>query len=98
MELFGLRLKGLRLEKKITQQQLADKLDMTKASISGYEHTYIYPSVEALIKLCNFFDVSADYLLGLSDDIGIKISCLTDEQIDLILGLVHQFERLNKNM
>jgi transcriptional regulator with XRE-family HTH domain len=95
MELFGLRLKGLRSEKGLTQQQLADKLGIVKASISSYEHNANYPSIEVFIKLCKIFDVSADFLLGLSDDMDIKISHLTDEQVSIIMSLINQFERLN---
>lgn len=95
MELFGQKLKTLRQEKGITQEQLASKVEIVKSSISGYEKGSIYPSVEVLIKLCKFFDVSADYLLGLSDNMEFKISHLTDEQLSIILSLINQFERFN---
>lgn len=95
MELFGLRLRALRQEKGITQEQLANKVDIVKASISGYEQSSIYPSIEVLVKLCKYLDVSADYLLGLSDTMESKISHLTDEQLVIILSLINQFERLN---
>ncbi|MCL2223536.1 MAG: helix-turn-helix domain-containing protein [Defluviitaleaceae bacterium] len=96
MELFGIRLKGIRQERGLTQTQLADKLGIVKATVSSYEQTLNYPSIETFIKLCNFFDVSADFMLGLSDDMDIKMSHLTDEQISLIMSLINQFERLNK--
>ena len=95
MELFGLRLKTLRQEKGLTQQQLAERLNVVKASVSGYEQNAIHPSAEMLIQICKFFDVSADYLLGLSDTREFKMSPLTDEQITIILGTINQFERLN---
>jgi transcriptional regulator with XRE-family HTH domain len=95
MEVFGLRLKSLRLDKGLTQKQLADKLGIVKASVSSYEQNSTYPSIEIFIKLCRTFDVSADFLLGLSNDIDYKISHLTDEQILLIMNLINQFERLN---
>lgn len=96
MELFCLRLKSLRLEKGLTQKQLADKLGMVKATISSYEQNTNCPSIETFINLCKVFDVSADFMLGLSDDMDIKMSHLTDEQISLIMGLINQFERLNR--
>ena len=95
MVLFGLRLKTLRQERKMTQQQLAERLDLTKASVSGYEQSSIYPSVEVLIQISQYFNVSADYLIGLSDSMEFKMSHLTDEQISLLLGIITQFERLN---
>lgn len=96
MVLFGLRLKGLRHEKGLTQKQLADKLSLVKATISSYEQSANYPSLEVFTNICKTFDVSADFLLGLSDDIGIKMSHLTDEQISLIMSIINQFERLNR--
>ncbi|MCL2084024.1 MAG: helix-turn-helix domain-containing protein, partial [Oscillospiraceae bacterium] len=67
MELFGLRLKALRQSKGLTQQQLADRLNIVSASVSGYEKNSFYPSVEVLSQICLYFGVSADYMLGLSD-------------------------------
>jgi len=72
MMYFGIRLKELRAQKHITQQELADKVDLVKSSISAYEKSLKYPSVEVLIKSCNYFNVSSDYLIGLSDEKEIK--------------------------
>ena len=96
MELFGMRLRSLRLERRLTQQQLADKLGVVKASVSSYEQNANHPSLEVLIRLCVIFDVSADFLLGLSNSMDFKMSHLTDEQVLLILNLINQFEYLNK--
>ncbi len=95
MELFGIRLKTLRLRKELTQNQLAKKLDITRSSVSYYEKGAIYPSVEILIKICQYFNVSADFLLGLSDMKEFQISHLADEQVEILLNLIHQFEQLN---
>jgi len=95
MELFGLKLKALRQGKHLTQEQLANKIDIVKASVSGYEKNAIFPSVEVLIKICRYFGVSADYLLGLSDAMDFNVAHLTDEQVSLITGVVLQFEQLN---
>lgn len=92
---FGDKLRALRTEKGLTQQQLADKIGLVKASISAYEQGIKYPSIEILIKLCNQFNISADYLLGLSDNMELKLSALTDEQVRLILGLIAELEQYN---
>ncbi len=95
MQYFGVRLRDLRLEKRMTQQQLADKTGMAKGTISAYEQGKKYPSVEVLIKLCNTFQVSADYLLGLSDDLQLMKSNLTDEQMSVFRKLIHELEQSN---
>lgn len=95
MEYFGDKLKALRKSKNLTQQQLADKVELVKGSISAYEQNTKYPSLDVLIKFCNFFNVSADFLLGLSNDMFFKTASLTDEQLQLIMKLVVEFEQLN---
>nr|WP_194949949.1 helix-turn-helix transcriptional regulator [Anoxybacillus flavithermus] len=64
----GDRLKRLRLEKKLTQEELGKKINVTKVSISGYENGNRTPDTETLQKLADFFNVTTDYLLGRTDD------------------------------
>lgn len=61
------RIKILREELNITQQELADKLNGAKSTIAMYEKGNRKPSMEVLIKLSEIFDCSIDYLLGKSD-------------------------------
>lgn len=66
--MLGKRLKILRSEKKITQEELGKVVNVTKVSISGYENGNRTPDTETLQKLADFFNVSTDYLLGRSDE------------------------------
>lgn len=61
------RLKTLRSEKKLTQKQLAEKINVTHVSISGYESGNRSPDTDTLQRLADFFEVSTDYLLGRTD-------------------------------
>ena len=92
---FGARLRKLRKESELTQQQLADKLDVTKASISAYETNAKYPSIEVLIKIANTFNVSSDYLLGISQNVQFDNFMLTDEQSLIVSDIVNEFIHLN---
>lgn len=56
-------LKKLRKEKKVTQADLAKALNISRATIAGYESKGKEPSYNILIEISNFFDVSIDYLL-----------------------------------
>lgn len=67
MESFGERLKDLRIEKGLTQQQLAQQIGNAQSAIVYWESNKQEPSISVLKKLCLFFDVSADYLLGLEN-------------------------------
>ncbi|MDE6597271.1 MAG: helix-turn-helix domain-containing protein [Clostridia bacterium] len=66
--LLGERLKALRQEKNIGQNFLAKDLQLSNASISYWETGKQEPTAEAIFKLAKYFNVSADYLLGLTDD------------------------------
>ena len=61
------RIKMLREELNITQQELADKINGAKSTIAMYEKGDRKPSMEVLIKLSEIFNCSIDYLLGKSD-------------------------------
>lgn len=61
---FGARLRALRMEKNLTQEDLGKILKVGKASISGYENETRQPDNESLVTLANYFGVTVDYLLG----------------------------------
>ncbi len=65
-ELLQHRLKYLRETISLTQKQLADAVNTTRASIASYESGNNTPPAEVLISLATFFNVSTDYLLGLT--------------------------------
>jgi transcriptional regulator with XRE-family HTH domain len=61
---FGERLKQLRLEYKLTQETLAEKLQIVKSTITKYEKNTRKPEFEILIKIADIFNTTTDYLLG----------------------------------
>ena len=95
MELFGLRLKALREGKNLTQEQLAEKVGVKTATISGYERSCFYPKAEVLVKLCCYLEVSADFLLGLPDELESLMTLLTDEQHVIVTNTVNAFVKAN---
>lgn len=64
---FNVRLKQLRQKNKLTQGELADVLGLKPTAISNYESQRNEPSFDKLIALSKYFDVSCDYLLGVTD-------------------------------
>jgi len=64
MATFKDRLKELRMERNISQQDLGKIVNMSKMAISHWESGHSEPSIAQLIVLSNFFDVSVDYLIG----------------------------------
>ena len=68
MNNLGLKIKELRIEKELTQGELAKILGITQDSISLWEKGKRIPDTPYIAKLAAYFDVSTDYLLGLSDE------------------------------
>ena len=64
---FNERLKTLRLEKGITQKDLGKMIGVGRTTISEYESGKIVPKQDGLIKIAEYFNVSVDYLTGVSD-------------------------------
>lgn len=67
MKQFSPKLKAFREETGLNQSQLADKLGVSRGSISFYENGDRIPDIEFLRKVSEYFNVSADWLLGLSN-------------------------------
>ena len=95
MQYFGNKLKHLRESKNITQKELAEKLGIVKSSVSAYEMDRTYPSISILREICTIFNVSADYMLGLTDDIVRQDSMLTDKQVEVVRQMIHGLEEDN---
>lgn len=68
-KIFASRLKQLRKQNNVSMLKLAAALGLkSKAAISQFENCVNSPSLDTLIALADFFDVSLDYLVGRSDD------------------------------
>ncbi len=67
MEAFAERLKTLRKERRMTSKEMAEYLGVSQRAYLYYESATHYPDVSGLIKLADYFGVTADYLLGRSD-------------------------------
>jgi transcriptional regulator with XRE-family HTH domain len=67
--IFSIRLKQLRELKGVSTQKLADAIGLkSKGSITQFEKTMTSPSVDTLIAIADYFNVSLDYLVGRSND------------------------------
>ncbi|WP_341320862.1 helix-turn-helix transcriptional regulator [Solibacillus sp. FSL H8-0523] len=64
--MFSERLKNLRKAKKLSQYELADRLGFSRGKLANYEQGTREPDFATLEIIANFFDVSTDYLLGVT--------------------------------
>ena len=87
--MFGDQIKNLRMSKCLNQVEMAKILGVTKQSVSNWENENIMPSVDMLIKLSQFFNVSTDYLLGLSENHALNTEGLSEIQIAHIQNIIN---------
>lgn len=67
MPTFGERLRLLRNNKELSQQDFAKQIGLSKSSVNMYERNDREPNLETLEKIADYFNVDLDYLLGKSD-------------------------------
>ena len=72
------RLKNVRLENKLSQQNLAEMAHTTAATISAYEKGGKKPSLENIANIAEVLNVSIDWLCGIADDMTPKLKTLKD--------------------
>ena len=87
--MLGEQIKKLRMAKNISQVELADKLSVTKQSISNWENENIMPSIDMLIKIAEYFGVTTDFLLGLSEKHTLNTEGLSEPKISHIQTLIN---------
>lgn len=92
------RLKQLRLDKRLRQEQVARLVGVSKGAISAYETDIRQPSYDVLIRLANLYRVSTDYLLGRTDDRSLDISGLTAHEAAIVSELVASMTAKNQKM
>ena len=61
-------IKAIRQKRKITQVDLAKKINVKQETISAYESDKALPSADVLVKIANYLNTSVDYLLGRIED------------------------------
>lgn len=66
---FGELVRNFREDMDLTQSEMGKKVNMTQRKLSYIEKNQCEPSVEDIKALCIFFNISADYLLGLPDSL-----------------------------
>ncbi|KIV53199.1 hypothetical protein AM501_08375 [Aneurinibacillus migulanus] len=81
--MFGSRLKELRQRKRLTQEETAKRLNISRGTYAHYEIDKRQPDFATLQKLADFFDVSVDYLLGRVNEPDHLPQFLRDPSVDI---------------
>lgn len=99
--MIGKRVRELRMERGMSQQELGLAIGVTKVSICGYENGTRLPNLEKLIKLAEVLETSTDYLLGrevtvINEENKTYIGSISYEDVCFVLELRHYPNLYNK--
>lgn len=94
----GENIKNLRNAKKMTQSELAERVGITKATVSAYENSTRMPSYDVLIKIAQLFRVTTDNILGFSNKYVIDISGLNGRQRNTVQEIVDLYNLKNEKL
>ncbi len=79
----------------MTQTELARRLGITRSSVNAWEIGISVPSTQYIVELARIFQVSTDYLLGVSASVSLPLSGLTDQDIQMVYRLVDYMREKN---
>ena len=95
---FASRLRQLRLDKNLRQEQVAKLLGVNNSAISTYENNTRQPSFDILVRLATLYRVSTDYLLGMTNIRSLDLSGLSDEEVVAVSELVAIMTKRNEQL
>ena len=89
------RIKYLRVQKTLTQAELARRLSVTRSSVNAWEMGISIPSPQFIVEIARIFKVSTDYLLGVDSTATISLENLTESDVRLVHALVSHLREKN---
>lgn len=95
---FASRLRQLRLDKNLRQEQVAKLIGVNKSAISTYENNTRQPSFDILVRLATLYRVSTDYLLGMTNIRSLDLSGLSHEEVAAVSELVAIMTKRNEQL
>jgi len=95
MNKLGELIKGLRIAKNLTQEQLGIKLGKSASIISSYETSQRQPTLLMIKRLASEFGVTTDYLLDRNVNESVEVAGLNKEQVEAVIGVITAFQNDN---
>lgn len=92
----GNRIKKYRTSIKMTQQEFAERLGVTGASVSAYENGTRYPSLDIVVKISKILNITTDELLtGKVEKVYLDVARLDYNQKEFVAEMIRKFEEFN---
>ncbi len=93
---FGLRIRALREQHKLSQEQLGRRVGRSKSVISCYENNIKMPPLDVLTQMAVIFNVSLDYLVGIDKNEMVSVNGLSKQQKELLQTILFEFTDVQK--
>ena len=90
--MLGQRINELRVALGWSQVQLAEKLNISKQTVSNWENDNIQPSIDMLVRLSRIFNMSTDYLLGLTPTNSLNVDGLPTKFVAHIVQIIEDYK------
>lgn len=87
----GFRIKEIRTQRGMAQNELARRINKSKSAVCGYESEAQVPPLDVLVSIASVLNVSLDYLAGFEDNNAISLRNLTSQQKRIIHLLLDEF-------
>lgn len=91
------KIRTLREKRGITQSALAKQLGVTRSGVNAWEMGISIPSTQCVVELANFFNVSTDYILGVSSSSAISVEGLSDREVASVLEIIECYRAKNSS-
>lgn len=91
------RIKFLREKNGYSQATLSKELGITRSSVNAWEMGISVPSTQYIVELSFLFNVSSDYLLGISSNSYLDTTGLTDEDVQAVYSLINYLRSKNNS-
>lgn len=89
----GYRIKEIRTQRGMAQNELAKRINKSKSAVCGYESEAQVPPLEVLVSIASVLNVSLDYLVGFEMEEPISVANLTNQQKKIINLILEEFSR-----
>lgn len=89
----GYRIKEIRTQRGMAQNELAKRINKSKSAVCGYETEAQVPPLEVLVSIASVLNVSLDYLVGFEMEEPISVANLTNQQKKIINLILEEFSR-----
>ena len=89
----GYRIKSIRTQRGMAQNELAKRINKSKSAVCGYESDAQVPPPEVLVSIASVLNVSLDYLVGFEMEEPISVANLNNQQKKIINLILEEFSR-----